>query len=523
MHETERDPVLKPSREFCDISIKEYKYESFIVVIFGGAGDYTRRMLLPSFYHLFCDGILRGDFSLIGLGLPAMDQGEYQDFVRNALNTFSPVSVTENQWNTFREHLHYISSSFHDDQGYSSLMSMLDGRCSPDSGQEREIIFYFAVPPSAAPVILKKLEKYELCTGVRPKLLMEKPFGSDKHSAVELDRLILNVFREVQVYRVDHYLNKEPVQNIIFLRFANRIFETLWNRDLIEYVEITVAEQLGVEHRGVFYEEAGVVRDVVQNHLIHLLALVAMDPPARFDADLIRDERIKVIRSIRPMDEDYISRNIVRGQYGPGEIEGKPVRGYREEEYIDPASNTSTFFAAKFYIDNPRWEGVPFFVRTGKRMAQKLTEITVHFRRPSQDIFQQAWAMASYDSLRLCIQPDENISLGISVKCPGTGNQPYPVTMDFKYEEAFPYERHSPHERIILDCLKGNLMLFARQDSVEAMWDVVDPIVQYFQKVQPGFPNYRAGSWGPPEAEMLIRAEGFSWSQTRSPAKERMA
>lgn len=509
--------MIRPDLEFCDISVKEYKYESFIVVIFGGAGDYTRRMLMPSFYHLFCDGILKEDFSMIGLGLPAMDQDSYRSYIRNALDSFSPIGVTEERWYTFREHLYYISSSFHADEGYLSLMSMINGKCAPGSGQEREIIFYFAVPPSAAPIILRKLKEHGLCTGARPKLLMEKPFGSDKHTAEELDSLILNVFGEDQVYRVDHYLNKEPVQNIIFLRFANRIFETLWNRELIEYVEITVGEQLGVEHRGVFYEEAGVVRDVVQNHLIHLLALVAMDPPARFDADLIRDERIRVIRAIRPMDEEYIARYIVRGQYGPGEIDGTPVKGYREEEYVDPASNTATFFAAKFFIDNDRWEGVPFFVRTGKRMARKQTEITVHFRRPFQDIFRQAWTTKSHDFLRLSIQPDENISLGISVKCPGTGNRPYPVTMDFTYEQAFPYERHTPHERIILDCLKGNLMLFARQDSVEAMWDVVDPIVRHFRKVHPRFPNYRAGSWGPPEAERLIRDEGFVWGEMMRP------
>jgi len=504
---------MKPSQEFCDISIKEYKYESFIVVIFGGAGDYTKRMLIPSFYHLFCDGILRGDFSMIGLGLPAMNEDEYRNYIRNALDIFSAVSITEDHWNDFSGHLRYISSSFQDDQGYIKLMSMMNGKCGLDSGQEREIIFYFAVPPTAAPIILRKLKEHELCTGARPKLLMEKPFGSDKRTAEDLNSLILDVFSEDQVYRVDHYLDKEPVQNIIFLRFANRIFEKLWTREQIEYVEITVAENLGVEHRGVFYEEAGVVRDVVQNHLIHLIALVAMDPPAYFDADLIRDERIKVIRSIRPMGEDYISQYIVRGQYGPGEIEGKPVKGYREEEYVDPASNTSTFFAARFLIDNERWAGVPFFVRTGKRMARKLTEITVHFRRSSQDIFREVWTVRSHDFLSLCIQPDENISLGISVKCPGTGNQPYPVTMDFTYEQAFPFERHTPHERIILDCLKGNLMLFARQDSVEAMWDVVDPIVQYFQNVSPRFPNYPAGSWGPPEAERLIRDKGFAWSE----------
>jgi glucose-6-phosphate 1-dehydrogenase len=505
-------PAGKPDLKLCDIPIDEYKHESFVIVLFGAAGDYTKRMLMPSLYHLFCDKVLQGDFSVLGYGLPAMKEEEYRTYIREALNVYSPIRILEDEWNRFSAHLFYISADFSSDDGFSRLNALINDKCPPAGSRKKEVIFYFAVPPVAAPEIVRQMQRYHLCSeGIEPRLVMEKPFGRDRASAARLNETILQVFKENQVYRVDHYLGKEPVQNIIFLRFTNSIFEGLWGRDYIDHVEITVAEQLGVEHRGAFYEETGVVRDVVQNHLMHLLAVIAMEPPARFEADLIRDERVKVIKAIRHMDDGYISRFMVRGQYGPGKIAGKPVRGYREEDMVSPASPAATFFAAKMYIDNPRWSGVPFFIRTGKRLEKKITEIIVHFKKSSLDVFQEACEGMSHNNLRLGVQPDEHISLGISVKCPGTGNQPYPVTMDFRYEEAFPFERHTAHERIILDCLKNDLMLFARQDGVEALWDVVDPINRLWERTPPEFPNYPSGSWGPPEAEALIRSEGYSW------------
>ena len=505
--------MQKPDLKLCDIPIAEYKYESFVLVIFGGAGDYTKRMLMPSLYHLYCDGALKGRFSVIGFGMPAMNEDDYRTYIRNALNVFSPIRILEGEWKSFSEHLFYISADFANEEGFQTLDAMIGDKCSPDEKQKKEVIYYFAVPPDAAPTIITKLQHHRLCeNGIEAKMVMEKPFGRDCASAEKLNGMILETFKEKQVYRVDHYLGKEPVQNIIFLRFTNSIFEPLWNRNYIDHVEITVAEQLGVEHRGLFYEETGVVRDVVQNHLMHLVALVAMEPPASFDADLIREEKVRVIKATRPMNDDYISRFIVRGQYASGEIDGRKVSGYRDEEKVSRSSNVSTFFAAKIYIDTPRWADVPFFVRTGKRLKQKVTEIMIHFKKLSLNIFQEACDYMNPNSLRLGVQPNEDISMRISVKCPGTGNQPYPVTMDFRYEEAFPFERHSAHERIILDCVKGDLMLFARQDSVEAMWDVVDPINRLWEKVAPEFPNYPAGSWGPSEADDLIKGEGYSWS-----------
>ena len=515
VNQEHQDASLAASRSLqtCDVLIDDFKTEPFTIVIFGGAGDLAKRMLLPTLYHLNHDGRMPKDFSVVGFGLPEMSDEAYRQFARDAIEQFSSESVAEKDWKTFSQHLLYLTADFDSDEGYKALHKLLGDICVPTQQRKKEVIFYLATPPVAAPTIIERLGRHKLCTGTfDPKIIMEKPFGRDRASAVELNQTILSVFDERQVYRIDHFLGKETVQNIIFFRFANSIFEPLWNRRYIDHVQITVAEQIGIEQRGLFYEQTGVVRDIVQNHIMQLVALVAMEPPVGFEADLIRDEKVKVFRTIRPMDEAHIDQFTVRGQYGPGKIDGAAVRGYREEEAIAPDSNTPTFFAAKLYFDTWRWADVPFYVRTGKRLAKRVTEISVQFKQPPLKLLGSACDVLEPNRLILGVQPQEGISLGLSVKYPGAGNQPHTVTMDFNYETSFHVGHHHAYERLLIDCLKGDLTLFARQDGVEAMWSVVDPIIQRWEAVPaPDFPNYQGGSWGPREAKELLEKEGRIW------------
>ena len=515
----EKEILKKGSNaEICEPPVNDLKTEPFTIVIFGGAGDYARRMLLPSLYHLFHDGVLSGDFSIIGFGLPEMSDDAYRSFVFKSLEEFSQTTVIQEKWEEFAGHVTYISSAFDDENNFRKLHGLVNKVCNSNERQKKEVIFYLAVPPPFYQLIITNIEKYNLCEeGFEPKVVIEKPFGHDQESAIELNSTIARAFSEQQIYRIDHYLGKETVQNIIFFRFANSIFEPLWNRRYISHVEITVAEKIGIKHRGAFYEGAGVVRDVIQNHMMQLIALVAMEPPVGLDADLIRDEKVKVLRTIRPMNEEDIGTFMVRGQYGPGTIEGKDVKGYREEAGVAPDSCIPTFFAGKFFIDNWRWSGIPFYVRTGKRLSRRETEIIVHFTRPPLKLFGKDCDVMEPNFLTLRLQPQEEISLNLSVKYPGIGNQSFNVAMDFNYADTFKDERHSAHERLILDCLKGDLTLFARQDGIEAMWQVVDPIIKRWDEISIStFPNYAAGSWGPAESEELMTRDGLSWSDDSS-------
>jgi len=482
----------------CEVLTDDVKLEPFTIVLFGGTGDLSKRMLLPSLYHLYQDSRLHGDFSIVAFGLPGMSDEEFRNLAQQALQEFARDSFTEGSWTGFRGHLYHVSSDFGSDEGYQELYQRLGKLCVPKKEGKREVVFYLAVPPSAAPQIITRLGMHRLCgEGFEPKIVMEKPYGRDRDTAIELNKAVLTVFSEKQVYRIDHYLGKETVQNIIFFRFANSIFEPLWNRGYIDHVQITVAEQVGVQYRGLFYEQAGVVRDIVQNHIMQLLALVAMEPPVGFEADLIRDEKVKAFRTIRPMDQEYIDQFAVRGQYGPGKIDHMEAPGYRQEEDVDPHSPTPTFFAAKLFIDSWRWAGVPFYVRTGKRLPKRATAISVEFRQPPLRLFGRTCDILEPNRLTFGIQPSEELSLGLSVKYPGVGNRPHTVSMDFNYESAFTIGRHYAYERLLIDCLRGDLTLFARQDAVEAMWSVVDPIISRWDADPPReFPNYEAGTWG---------------------------
>lgn len=483
----------------------------FTMVIFGGTGDLNQRLLMPSLYHLIAEERHIANFSILGVGMSRFSDKDYRHFMKTAIMKFAAQHFEEGEYEKFSNHLFYQAADIADENAYKSFCDRI-AENMPKEG-ETNLLFYLAVPPKLVPLIVENLNKHKLCRGAfNSKVIVEKPFGHNKETAHELNNLLLEAFDEKQIFRIDHFLGKDTVQNIIFFRFGNSIFEPLWNRRYIDHVQITVSETLGVEHRGAFYEQAGVMRDMVQNHIMQLIALVAMEPPVGFEADLIRDEKVKVFRTIRPMDDRYIDKCMVRGQYGPGKIAEKSVPAYRNEENVSADSNIPTFFAGEFHIDNWRWAGVPFFVRVGKRMPKTFTEISIHFKHPPLKLLGGSCDDVEANWLILNVQPQEEIRLGLNVKYPGAGNRPYTVNMEFNYERSFGIKKHPAYERLIGDCIKGDLTLFARQDGVEAMWSVVDPIIRRWEDAPArDFPNYPAGTWGPQEAGDLLLRNGRKW------------
>jgi glucose-6-phosphate 1-dehydrogenase len=443
----------------CEILPEKIDIEPFTMVIFGGSGDLSRRKLLPTLYHLCSDQNLPDEFAVIGVASSERSDDEYREFVKGAIEQFGEDPVRKECWEKFGKNLFYVSGKFDDENSYRKLSQRLEEVSKPTEMGTREIIYYMAVPPHSLPSIFEQLSFCNLCKGMfNTRVIVEKPFGRDRSSAADLNYLVAKSFDESQIYRIDHYLGKETVQNILFFRFANSIFEPLWNRRYIDHVQITVAEAIGIENRARFYEKAGVVRDIVQNHMMQLLALVAMEPPIGFEADYIRNEKVKVYQTIRSMDGEYIDKFTVRGQYGAGTVNGKDIFSYREEKDTSPDSNTPTFFADKFYIDNWRWAGVPFYLRTGKRLKKRITEISIHFKQPPLRLFSSTCEIREPNLLVLGVQPHEEIVLHIGVKHPGIGNQLYPVNMDFNYERDLQGDIHFPlpYERLLLDCMKGD-------------------------------------------------------------------
>ncbi|MGC2063080.1 MAG: glucose-6-phosphate dehydrogenase [Thermodesulfovibrionales bacterium] len=495
----------------CGENTGEAEIRPITMVIFGGSGDLSRRKLIPTLFHLHRKESL-AECTVVGFGRHDLDDDGFRRTMKEAISEFGDEPPDDAQWKDFSRRLYFLSGNYEDDAAYRKLLELIE-RVSIRTEGAFDVIYYMAVPPEVVPGIIEKIRQNRKDNGeLREKIVVEKPFGRDRTSSALLNRLLTTAFREEQIYRIDHYLGKETVQNILFLRFSNAIFEQLWNNRHIDHVQITVAEEIGIEHRGSFYEQAGVVRDMVQNHILQLIAMVAMEPPVGFQADFIRDERTKIFRSIRPLEKKYIDSCMIRGQYGRGAINSHDVRGYREEEGVSPASCIPTFFAGKFHVDNLRWAGVPFYVRTGKRLPRRISEICIQLRQMPLRLFGRTCDTMEPNILILTIQPDERISLRFNVQYPHTAGQVHSVEMTLNYMETFKTSPHPSYERQLLDCIKGDLTLFVRQEAVEAMWEIVDPIISRWDESAPGdLSSYAAGSWGPEAAKRLIEQDGRRW------------
>lgn len=495
----------------CPIPMDKKEIEPFVLVIFGGTGDLSQKKLLPALYHTYMDLPFPESAVIVGVGTRALSAQEYRNFAREAVIKFCMEPPSETKLEEFAQHLFYYPMDITKAEGYPGLFDYI--QASSPANTCSNIFYYLAVQPEFVTATVNRLRETDPCRReANSKIVLEKPFGQDRASASELNNELLISFKEHQIYRIDHYLAKDTVQNIMFFRFSNSIFEPLWNSLYIDHVQITVAEEIGVENRGRFYERTGVIKDIIQNHMLQLVATVAMEPPVAFEAEPVRNEKTKAIQSIRLMTEESIAASTVIGQYGPGSVRGEKVPGYRQEQYVSQDSVTPTFFAGVFLIDNWRWAGVPFYVRAGKRLNKGVTEISIHFKQPPLKLFGRTSEPLEPNVLSLGIQPSEHMSLRYGVKYPGEKNMIYPVTMDFNYEHAFNIRRHPAYERVLLDFMRGDLTLFARQDSIEAMWSIVDPIISFWDKLPgPDFPNYRAGSWGPEEGLRLIEKDGRKW------------
>jgi glucose-6-phosphate 1-dehydrogenase len=484
------------------------------MVIFGASGDLTHRKLIPALYNLAKDNLLPPNFAIIGFARRAKtDESFRQECYESVVAHSRSKLIDEEIWSTFSKLLHYHQGNYDNNADYDALNERLSAIDS-GHGTQGNRLYYLSTPPEAYTLITEKIGTTSL-TQVKSdkcwtRVIIEKPFGRDLASARALNTHVHKFFTEDQIYRIDHYLGKETVQNILVLRFANGIFEPIWDRRYIDHVQITVAEAIGVEGRGSYYESAGVIRDMVQNHVMQLLALTAMEPPAEFEADAVRNEKVKVLKALR-LDSSH-PEALVRGQYSPGKVNGQLVVGYTQEEGVAQDSNTETYLAMKLLIDNWRWAGVPFYVRSGKRLKRRLTEIAIHFRLPPRMLFSEHTAQQIEPNvLVMTIQPDEGISLKFGAKRPGTGEQVQPVVMDFQYGDAFNIAAPEAYERLILDCVLGDSTLFTRSDEVEAAWSLITPIFEDWVKNPTFIEQYRAGSAGPKGAADMISGDERQW------------
>ncbi len=521
---TARVSLAVAESEAPPVTTREFRRAKPCTLVIFGAGDLLHRKLMPSLFHLMGDGLLPDEFAVITVARSQLDDDSFRTQVRDALKTFSSnggAGLDQEAWDRFATHLHYVPGELDDPITYETLRRRLaetDATLPGGSGH----LFYLAIPPSLYAKAINRLAE----TGVAPRvpdpkqrpwvrIIIEKPFGQSLESAVALNACVRRAFAEHQVYRIDHYLGKETVQNLMVFRFANSIFEPVWNRQHVHHVQITAAESVGVEHRARYYEEAGVVRDMFQNHLLQLLTLTAMEPPVTFNADAVRDEKVKALRAIRPITATVMHDYSVRGQYGPGTINGKPVPGYRQEPDVAPDSGTATYCAIRFMIDNWRWQGVPFYLRSGKRMPRRATEIAIQFRQPPHLMFPlPEGKIIEPNTLAIQVQPKEGIALRFEVKAPGVDVKLASVDMDFGYAEAFGELDHDAYETLLIDCMVGEATLFTRSDEVESAWSVVDPIIDFWANKRPDhFPNYPAGSWGPAVADEFIAREGAKWRE----------
>jgi len=492
--------------------------EPCVLVIFGATGDLTSRKLIPALYNLAREGLLPKNFACVGFARRDKSNDAFRDEMKEAINEFSRAKpVDENLWQEFNKQIFYHRSEFDNDAGYDELKKLLD-TLDKNFGTKGNRVFYLSTPPSYFPDIVKKLNQHHLIYNVNEvhdkwsRIIIEKPFGHDLKSAISLQKELTTYLDESQIFRIDHYLGKETVQNLLVFRFGNPIFEFQWNNHYIDNVQMTVAEEIGIGTRGKFFEEAGMLRDIVQNHMMQLLSIIAMEPPTNLSACSIHDEKVKVLESIRPIPTENIEKYAVRGQYGPGIIDGQEVIGYRQEDNVNPQSTVETYVALQLFIDNWRWAQVPFYLRAGKRLPKRVTEIAVTFKRAPGFAFEQKGKRIASNVVVIRIQPDEGISLRINCKVPGQNSPLQPVKMDFRYGSYFGATPPEAYERLICDCMAGDSTLFARDDEVLASWKILTPILDYWASIRSvDFPNYPSGSWGPIEAERLLLRDGRDW------------
>jgi glucose-6-phosphate 1-dehydrogenase len=476
------------------------------LVIFGASGDLTHKKLMPALYALAMRRLLPSRFAIVGVARTDEDDDGFRNDMKEAVQKHARDEFRQDVWDELAANMHYVATDFADEGGEKKLAKLL-GKLDEERSLGGNRVYYLAVPPPAFPTIVDVLGKNRSATGWT-RLIVEKPFGHDLESAKQLNTMLLEHFTESEIFRIDHYLGKETVQNMLVLRFANGIFEPIWNRQFIDHVQITVAESIGIEGRAGYYDAAGAIRDIFQNHLLQLLALTAMEPPIDFTAESVHNEKVKVLKALHTPGP----KSVVRGQYGRGFIEGDEVPAYREEQGVAPDSMTETYVAAKLFVDNWRWADTPFYVRMGKRLARRETTIAIQFKRAPHPPFEETSAEGLRPNVLLVhVQPDEGVSLAIGAKVPGQGMTIRTVHMDFLYGGAFRTAMPEAYERLILDTLLGDGTLFTRADEVEEQWLLVDSIVAAWQRDRPGFPNYAAGTWGPPSADDLLRRDGRSW------------
>jgi glucose-6-phosphate 1-dehydrogenase len=490
------------------------KSQPTVFVIFGGTGDLNARKLAPALYNLYLEGWLPEQFALIGTGRTKLSDEEFQGRMLKDINEFSRTGkVADDKWQGFGPHVRYQAADVQNADTYRDFAKLIKGY-EKEWKTPANVIYYLAVAPNFFPIIAENLAKAGLTEDTeRTRIVIEKPFGHDLDSAKELNALLGRIFQEKQIYRIDHYLGKETVQNIMAFRFANAIMEPLWNREHIEHVQISVTENLGVGERTGYYDGSGALRDMIQNHLLQLLCIVAMEPPVRFTAEEVRDRKVDVLRAMRRFTPETVREQAVRGQYGAGWLEGQQVPGYREEPGANPQSNTETFAAVKFFVDNWRWQGVPFYLRTGKRLHRSASVITIQFKEVPHFIFPPETAETMRQNrLIISIQPEMSIRLQVQAKRPGVDMMLNTVDMVFDYKGTYQTQAPEAYETLLLDVMMGDQTLFMRADQVEEAWDLVMPILNSWQnRISQNFPNYSADSWGPEDAEALVAKDGYHW------------